>query len=527
MAGYFFGSITLGNTTLATAIPSAFNIRSGYVAKWNIATRQFVWAVQTNGQQDQYITQMAVQGNSIYVAGAYAGDTGSFGSITLTNSDNGPSVYPFFDGFVAKLVDNGSSASFVWAQSVGGSGQSDYAQCVAVNGSSVYVGGNFGSPVASFGSITLTNNTTVGAAFDAFVAKLTDTGNSSSFVWAQRAGGLGNDQALQMASNGPNVYVTGIFDSNTALFGTTTLTKSTANNHFRNSYVAKLTDSGTSGGFAWVVQDDIDNSVSNMAISGNNLYMARSFTGTAVLGTTTLTSAGDYDLVVAKMTDAGTTANYTWIKQAGGTGSDACNSVAVQGNTVYASGGFTGASLALGATTLPNPAPAKSEGYIAKLTDMGTTANFTWADRFGGSDNDSGGSLALFGGKVHVTGYTGVPATFGSLPLNGAAATNAPTLATLSDVTLAATAKSNSVAFSLYPNPARTTTTVLLPAGVSSSATTIALLDALGRIIRTNKVLVPPAGARHELPLGNLPAGVYSVRVTTAAASGTQRLVVQ
>ena len=517
--GYFYGTITLGATTLSTTPSAGGTARSGYVAKWNTTTRQFVWAVQPGSTDDQYITQVAVQGNNLYLAGTFRGPTINFGSSVLTNSASST------DGFVAKLVDQGSSASFAWAQGLGGS-QNDYAQALAVNGANVYVSGSFTSPSASFGPLTLTNAVAAGGSHDIFVAKLADQGSSASFAWVQRAGGSGNDQGLRMTANGPNVYLTGTFTSPTLTFGNTTLTQATTNGNVSNSFVTKLTDNGSAGGFAWVMQEDMDSYGNTLAASDNNLYLVRSFSGTGVLGTTRYVSVGGSDLLVAKLTDAGTSASYAWVKQAGGTADEYGVGLAVQGNVVYVGGSFAGTTLPLGTIALTNAAAPTTDGYLAKLLDAGASASFTWADRFGGSSPDGGASVALTGGKAYVTCYVGGPATFGNLTLSGSGVPPTACLASLADATLATTGPA-SLSFGLYPNPARATATVQLPATTGSAPVTISVLDALGRTVGTHTLPAPTTERRHELALRGLPAGVYLVRITAGAASGTQRLAVQ
>jgi hypothetical protein len=109
----------------------------------------------------------------------------------------------------------------------------------------MYIAGTFESSSFSLGQTTLANAGPAGTV-DVFVAKLVDDGNVGSFAWAQRGGGVGNDMAGGVAANGPNVYLTGTYD-NTATFGTTTL----PNSGSRDVLVAKLTDTGSTGSFAW------------------------------------------------------------------------------------------------------------------------------------------------------------------------------------------------------------------------------------------------------------------------------------
>lgn len=90
---------------------------------------------------------------------------------------------------------------------------------------------------------------------------------------------------------------------------------------------------------------------------------------------------------------------------------------------------------------------------------------------------------------------------------------------------LATTSASLNAQVAVFPNPAHTAAFVELPTSVSRSAATAALVDALGRTVRTFAL---PAGlSTHALPLAEVAAGVYSVRVATAQGTITKKLVVE
>ncbi|MBG8555322.1 IPT/TIG domain-containing protein [Hymenobacter guriensis] len=78
-------------------------------------------------------------------------------------------------------------------------------------------------------------------------------------------------------------------------------------------------------------------------------------------------------------------------------------------------------------------------------------------------------------------------------------------------------------ALAVYPNPARTQTTVLLPAG--SKAATLTLHDALGRVVRTTTM--PAGGGAATVLLQGLSAGVYQLQVQAGTEQATRRLVVE
>ena len=533
--------------------------------------------VMLGGYSYVQATATDADGN-VYLAGTFS-NTISLGPLTLVSAGGE-------DIFVAKW--NSSRNAFAWAQRAGGTGY-EQATGIAINGTSIYIGGTFQSPTLGFGATTLTNASTYN---DVFVAKLTDGGSSASFVWAQRAGGAGHEQAYALTAAGGSVYLTGSFDSAT-IFGTTTLTS--AGNY--DVFVAKLLDQGTTGIFAWVVraggtgadapaalatdgtnvyvtgyfQSPTASFGSNMlyntgvgslfvaklmdanstgsfiwaqqagtaneghadavAVRGNSIYIAGRFQGfAATFGGTTLASTGNNDLFVAKLTDAGSTAGFTWAQRAGGTHNEWCYALAVSGPSIYLAGYYQSVTASFGATTLTNANQNTSgDAFVAKLTDTGLTGSFAWALSAGGTNEDAARGLAIVGSTIYVTGYVSPPANFGSQVITSLMNNNTAFLTSLTDLTLTATTSPALAgsAFALYPSPARAATTVALPALPGTATATLTLLDALGRAMRSEVVTLPPAGLRHEFDLTNLPAGLYALRVQAGAATATRRLVVE
>ena len=431
LAGAFANTIVLGGTTLIS-----LGSNDVFVAKFNPATNQFVWAQRAGGTGDDKATALAVSGPNVYVAGYFAGFTANFGSITLTSAGG-------TDVFVTKVMDAGSTANFAWVQRVGGPDY-DLARTLAVSGASIYVAGYFTGSASGFGTTTLTSK---GAA-DAFVAKFTDTGSTSSFVWGQQAGGTGIDVAATLAVSGTNVYIAGVFRSSAASFGTTTLPNA---------------------------------------------------------------NSGLQDIFVVKLTDAGSTSSFAWAQRAGGTGDDETATLAVSGPNVYVAGYFDGPTAGFGAITLANTASNSSQDvYIAKLTDSGSTSSFAWAQQAGGTGHDKANALAVSGTSVFVSGaFASLTANFGSTTLtNPDLYTNLGYLAFLTDPTLTATAAASPRELAtLYPNPAHGTATLHLPAGTAPAP--LVLTDALGRAVRRYPA---PAGPEAALDLQGLPAGLYLLR---------------
>jgi hypothetical protein len=77
----------------------------------------------------------------------------------------------------------------------------------------------------------------------------------------------------------------------------------------------------------------------------------------------------------------------------------------------------------------------------------------------------------------------------------------------------------------LYPNPASKTVFLELPAELRRTVHTAELVDALGRVVRTQTL---SAGARtQQLSLQGLSAGLYTLRIATAQGTVSHKLVVE
>jgi hypothetical protein len=524
VSGYFYGSVRFGTTVLTSDATTTSTATDGFVAKWNSATGAFVWAVGLGGSGNDEAPALAVSNGSVYVGGFFTGPTATFGAFSLTTAGpfagagfvakltaagpttsfvwvrqlsgtsgevatslavSGSSVYvsgsfssPTLavgstvltnagatDTFVARLTDAGTTASFSWALSFGSTGF-DEAHGLAVSGSSLYLVGDFTSPILSLGTTALVNVAGSGGTADVFITKLADAGTSASVVWAQRAGGTEAETGDAIAVSGTSLYVTGSFASVTATVGTFVLTN---------------TSSGT--------------------------------------GSTS-------DVFVARFTDAGPNATASWIQAAGGIGSDRPKGVAVRGINVYVAGYCGYPTANFGSTVLTNRGTGLgADIFVAKLTDTGPGTAFTWAQSAGGTSGEAAYSVTLTGNLVVAAGGTAPAATFGPLAVPPGAVSVSAFLASLTDPTLlATTAARGTLSFSLFPNPARAAATVQLPAVPGATTATLTLTDALGRVVRTETV---PSGGRHELNLRGLAPGLYAVQVQADNSVGTQRLVVE
>ncbi len=487
VGGSFRGTVALGSLTLTNPGTG----ESMFVAKWLPASGRYAWAVQRNGD---FPWALALSGSSVYVA---AGQNGS--------------------GYVAKLADAGTSASFTWVLPTSRVAPT----ALAVSGANVYLSGSF-SGTATLGSTTLTNPDIYP---DAFVAKVTDAGTTASFGWARSAGVVGSeDFGTAVVASGSTVYVAGLIEAATPVFGSPAP-------GLAGAYLVRLIDNGSSPAFNWVttLRDRTNPNegagIKAMALNSSGLYLTGSLSGTVDFGTTTLVGTTNRSGFVAKLTDTGSAGIFAWATPAG----SGTSALAVTGPNLYVAGTLFGTTATFGGTVLTNSDPAGSspDAFVAKLTDAGTSGTFRWAKSAGGAgntgpnpsrDRDDASAIALSGNTVFVAGRTFcATASFAPLTLTNPTGNSIGFLASLADPTLAATpAASLAAPATCFPSPAHGSVRV----SIGAARQPLALLDALGREVRRYPA---PAGAEVTLDLRGLPAGVYGLR----SGSASQRLVVE
>ncbi|QIL78369.1 T9SS type A sorting domain-containing protein [Hymenobacter sp. HDW8] len=533
---------------------------------WQLAVASGL--VSAGGGSSVASTATDASGN-VYLAGRFAG-TVRFGTTTLTSAGSA-------DAFVAKWST--ATQQFVWAYRAGGT-QYDEATALALSGASVYITGGFEGPLADFGATSLTR----AGSTDVFVAKLTDAGPSASFTWAQRAGGTNFEVARGVAVQGTDVYLTGHFVG-TASFGARTLTSVGY-----DLFVTKLTDAGPSSTFIWTQSagGDANEYGTALVVSGASVYVTGHFVSPQVtFGTTTLVNTGPgplaFDVFVVKLTDRGASAGFTWAQGGGGSGQDYASALALQGESLYVAGEFSGSAARFGATTLrsagagdvfvakltdsgPSSAFAWAQAvggplgegataltvrgphlyvagqvgrgpsgadptavYVAQLTDAGSSGAVQWTQQAGGTGPDAARALAIAGTRVYVAGaFTGPQARFGEHSLRTDGSGEAGFLAALTEGAVLAQGAPGPLAdVALYPNPARHRVLVRVPAGVGLVSGELTLWDATGRLVRRHHYRIAPQGDGYTLTLSGLAPGLYAVSIKAGASQAWRRLIVE
>jgi len=315
---------------------------------------------------------------------------------------------------IAKL--NAQNLNLQWARAIGNTLEDRGNSIVADGLGNTFITGVFQGTVdfdPGAGVYTLSSNGNT----DAFISKLDASGN---FAWANKIGGLGNDEIFSVTTDAlGNVLVTGNF-ANTVDFdpgpGTFTITSTGY-----NAFILKLDNLGN---FLWAKsvsgsgasQGSVGYSIKTD--SNNNVYSTGLFQATADFdvgpGTNTLVSAGFQDIFILKLDALG---NFAWVKQIGGSNSDDGLSVTLDASgNIYTTGFFNG-------TVDFDPGVANSSiagngAYEIFVLKLDVSGNFVWAKSFGGSGMDEGKSIKVdASGNVYTTGFFSGVSDFDPGPL--------------------------------------------------------------------------------------------------------------
>jgi hypothetical protein len=143
-----------------------------------------------------------------------------------------------------------------------------------------------------------------------------------------------------------------------------------------------------------------------------NVIVAGYFTGTINLGGATLTSAGSYDIFIAKYSAFGV---YQWSFRYGSTGSDQAFSLGTDASSnIYMSGSFQG-TVGFGGTALVSL--GGTDVFVARYFSDGSPS---WSHSYGGTADENGFQLAVIPTGVVVIGYFSGTANFGGSALTSA-----------------------------------------------------------------------------------------------------------
>jgi hypothetical protein len=361
-----------------------------FIAKISPSGQQ-LWSTYLGSIGADIANGVAVDGSgNVLVAGQTASSAGWISGGFDTTYNGGSS-----DAFVAKLNASGQP---LWSTYLGGNG-TDAAYGIAVDSSgNVLVTGQ----TASSGWVSGGFNTTYGGSNDAFVVKLSASGQH---LWSTYLGGASNDQGCGIAVDGSgNVLVTGQTASSGWVSGGFI---TVYNGGGSDAFIAKLSASGQGVWSTYLGGSGIENGLgiarAGIAVDGSGNVLVTGYTNSAGWvsgGFDTTYGGGLYDAFVAKVSASG---QALWSTYLGGTSDDRGYGIAVDGVGNVLVTGYTASSgwVSGGFDTAYG---GGDDAFVAKISASGQAL---WSSYLGGTNEEQGFGIALDNsGNVMVIGRT-------------------------------------------------------------------------------------------------------------------------
>ncbi|MET4076176.1 SBBP repeat-containing protein [Hymenobacter sp. UYCo722] len=338
-----------------------------------------------------------------YVAGAFSEPIMVGGTVRYSKGNS--------DAYLAKYASDGT---MTWYQQLGSAGYESISGIALDEAGNVYITGVFGRSIPLGNQLVLLGSNADQAKL--FVVRYSPRGTPE---WARQSNG--DAQGSRTAYGGSiatdasgQVYVVGNFDNVMTIGAVSTANPANTTGAFLARFSAAggaLRSLTTAFSYAVPPPGSINYYRPLLAVTAlGEAYVLNSFTVPVTVGTTTLTSRGRIDGLVAKFNPQG---RFEWVQQLGGTGDDWLSSCAVDaGGNVYATLAFNAASV-LGATTL---LPAgEYDGGLAKYSPRG---ELLWAQSGGGPGYDRYNGIHVDpAGNPFIVGYFEHTAQFGGLVL--------------------------------------------------------------------------------------------------------------
>ena len=292
VTGTFTGVETFGTHTISSVGGSDI-----FLAKLS-STGDWLWVLSGGSNADDVANTITVDSSDNPIIGGFIGSSGNFGN----------NVAETLGGNEIVVVKADSSGSWSWVATAGGVSDDTVNSISSHNDGTIFMTGQVEND-ASFGSIS-----TTGFDKDAYVASL---GPSGDWNWAKRFIGNDVDGGYSIISLGDAVIAGGDHWGNLEIDGN----ELSGGGGFLSSMNA------TSGELNWLT--DMDGTPYAMeSDSSGNLYLAGVYSGAKLFGNEILTSEGDLDIFLGKLSADST---WIWAISAGSADWDSVGDLAVNG----------------------------------------------------------------------------------------------------------------------------------------------------------------------------------------------------
>ena len=242
---------------------------------------------------------------------------------------------------------------------------------------------------------------------DMFVAKYTATGQ---YVWSFNVGGsLIGDNGLGIRVDGSGIYVGGYFYTNVDF--DPSAASAFLNSNSGTAFLAKY---NTNGQYLWALNfggADIENVVFDLQLDATNVYITGYFQGTNIdfdpsAAVVSLSSAGNYDMYVAKYNSAG---QFQFAFRVGGSGTDVGRGITLDNaSNIYVVGDFQGTNIDFdpSSSTALLSSNGNADVLVAKYS---STGQYLMAFNAGSGGSEIGWGIATDNTNIFIAGgFTGI-----------------------------------------------------------------------------------------------------------------------
>lgn len=341
------GSVFVGGTIIGltqfdgitvTVNGGAFAGEDLFLAKLN-SSGTYQW-IKTYGSADQdWIDDLSISGNNIFLTGHYTGTFTAPGGITL--SPSGSSIAKFF----MKIDSDGNP---VWAKNIGGTAW------ISASSDKLYIAGLF-TGTANFGSLTFVSS----GPSDLYLGAYDFNGNQ---LWMKQFGGNGSENmrsiCFDRASN--NIYWAGCFQNSMTL-GSNVLTSAGQYDIFVSKFDAD-------GNNIWAKRAggaNFDFANAACVDAQGNMFVSGYCMETATFGNSNVISAGQGDAYIAKYNSNG---DFQWVRSGGGSDQDNGMYLAAgSSGSIYLTG-FFGSAATFGNLSISSN--GAGDMFLLKIADV-------------------------------------------------------------------------------------------------------------------------------------------------------------
>jgi gliding motility-associated-like protein len=405
-------------------------------------TGDTLWTKSIGGTDSDYPVNLEVNyNNDPYVAGFFKSASLSIQGTSLANFASGSN-----DVFLAKYTADGANSfarRVIW-----GAGDQQVSQIAIDGAGNIYMVGSYVG-TAVFQSVTLTASPAGDTSM--FIAKFKANGD---LRWAKdiNTGGADYNKTnfVEISiANDQEIYMGGFFKGTVSKDGIGVTSQGTG----EDMLIMKVDSSGSLQWMRMGGANNVADRCNGITTSSNgDVYITGYFQGTAkfdstgrgLLNSSSLVSAGSYDMFMAKYNSSG---RLQWKHRNGSTGADIAYSAKIRENILQFTGYFTGTVNFNNTTIASNPINIPDAGFFVYDID----GNPITAKSIQGTLEDRGEYIEYgLKGNTYIGGYFKSPSlTVGSLPALNKQASRA---ATSSDAFVAKFHNPFSATFSTHDN---------------------------------------------------------------------------